>query len=45
MANCFYVMAIMWYRPLCTSLLSLIVAMEPGKRHALRPHMPEAATD
>ena len=27
------------------SLLSLIVAMEPGKRHASRAHMPEAATD
>ncbi len=24
---------------------SLIVAMEPGKRHALRAYMPEAATD
>ena len=24
---------------------SLIVAMDPGKRHALRAHMPEAATD
>ena len=30
---------------ICTSLPSLIVAMEPGKRHALRAHMPEAATD
>ena len=28
-----------------TSLPSLIVAMEPGKRHALRARMPEAATD
>ena len=27
------------------SLPSLIVAGEPGKRHALRAHMPEAATD
>ena len=30
---------------ICTSLLSLIVAMEPGKRHALRAYIPEAATD
>ena len=43
MANCFYVMARMWH--LYLSLPSLIVAMEPGKRHALRAHMPEAATD
>ena len=42
MANCFYVMARMG---IFTSLPSLIVAMEPGKRHALRAHMPEAATD
>ena len=27
------------------SLPSLIVAGEPGKRHALRAHIPEAATD
>ncbi len=41
MANCFYVMARMRnYK----SLPSLIVAMEPGKRHALRAHIPEAAT-
>ena len=25
--------------------LHISVAMEPGKRHALRAHMPEAATD
>ncbi len=30
---------------MCTSLPSLIVAIEPGKRHAMRAHMPEAATD
>ena len=42
MANCFYVMA---RCGICTSLPSLIVAMEPGKRHALRAHMPEADTD
>ena len=30
---------------MCKSLPSLIVADEPGKRHALRAHMPEAATD
>ena len=40
MANCFYVMASIF-----TSLPSLIVAMEPGKRHALRAHIPEATTD
>ena len=34
MANCFYVIAGM---RVCTSLL--------GKRHALRAHIPEAATD
>ena len=28
-----------------TNLPSLTVAVEPGKRHALRAHMPEAATD
>ena len=28
-----------------TSLPSLIVAMEPGKCHALRAHIPEAAID
>ena len=43
MANCFYVMARMQYLNKFTR--SLIVAMEPGKRHALRAHMPEAATD
>ena len=43
MANYFYVMAKM--RHLFISLPSLIFAMEPGKRHALRAHMPEAATD
>ena len=41
MANCFYVMARM--RHLYKSLPSLIVADEPGKRHALRAHMSEAA--
>ena len=41
MANCFYVMEC----GICTSLPSLIVEMEPGKRHALRAQMPEAATD
>ncbi len=30
---------------ICTSLPSLIIAMEPEKRHALRAHMPDAATD
>ena len=30
---------------ICTSLPSLIVGMEAGKRHALRAHIPEAATD
>ena len=43
MANCFYMMARM--RHLYLSLPSLIVAMEPGKRHTLRAHMPVAATD
>ena len=42
MANCFYVIAIMRH---LYKFPSLIVAMEPGKRHALRAHMPEAATD
>ena len=42
MATCFYVMARM---RLCKRLPSLIVAGKPGKRHALRAHMPEAATD
>ena len=42
MANCFYVMARMRY---WKSLPSVIVACEPGKRHTLRAHMPEAATD
>ena len=28
-----------------TSLPSLTEAVEPGKRHALRAHMPEAAID
>ena len=37
----------MWWQEcgICTSLPSLIVADEPGKRHALRAHMAEAATD
>ena len=43
MANCFYMIA--GIRHLYTSLPSLIVAMEPGKRHALRAHIPEATTD
>ena len=43
MANCFYVMARM--RHFCKSLPSLTVAVEPGKHHALRAHMPEATTD
>ena len=43
MANCFYVIA--RECGICTSLPSLIVADEPGKRHALRAHIPEAATD
>ena len=30
---------------ICTSLPFVIVAMELGKRHALRAHIPEAATD
>ncbi len=40
MANCFYVMARMrnFYK-------FTTVSMEPGKRHALRAHMQEAATD
>ena len=42
MANCFYVIL---ECGICRSLPSLIVAMEPGKRHALRAHIPEAATD
>ena len=42
MANCFYVMK---KCGICTSLPSLIVAMEPGKRPGLRAHMPEAAAD
>ena len=44
MANCFYVMALPECG-ICKSLPSLIVEGEPGKRHALRAHMPEAATD
>ena len=43
MANCFYVMARM--HGICKRLPSLTVAVEPGKRHALRAHMPEAAAD
>ena len=44
MPNCFYV--IRWQEcGICKSLPSLIVAGEPGKRHALRAHMPEADTD
>ena len=43
MANCFYMI---WQEcGICKSLPSLIVSGEPGKRHALRAHMPEAATD
>ena len=42
MANCFYVIARM--RHLYKFTISH-VAMEPGKRHALRAHIPEAATD
>ena len=44
MANCFYVIASQECG-ICTSLPSLIVGMEPGKRHALLAHIPEAATD
>ena len=43
MANCFYVIARMRHN--CTSLPSLIVGIKPEKRHALRAHIPEAATD
>ena len=39
MANGFYVITRM--RHLYKFIQSLIVAMEPGKRHALRAHMPE----
>ena len=42
MANCFYVM------PRMRHLYKFNIShrsMEPGKRHALRAHMPEAATD
>ena len=37
----------MWWQEcsICKSLPSLIVAGEPGKRHALRAQVPEAATD
>ena len=42
MANCFYVIARMLH--LYKFTISL-VAMEPGKRHALRAHIPEAPTD
>ena len=42
MANCFYVIARMRH---LYNLPYLIVAMEPGKRHALRAHIPEAAAD
>ena len=44
MANYFYVLARMRYS-ICKSLTSLTVAVAPGKRHDLRAHMPEAATD
>ena len=40
MANCFYVMATMRHLQKFTT-----VAVEPGKRHDLHAHMPEAATD
>ena len=32
-------------KSICASLPFLIVGMEPGKRHALHAHIPEAATD
>ena len=40
--ECFCVLARMRY---FKSLPSLIISGEPGKRHALRVHMPEPATD
>ena len=42
MANCFYVTARMWH--LCKFTISHIFLLEPGKRHDLRAHIPEAAT-
>ena len=45
MANCFYVMARMRHLYKFTISHRVIVAVEPGKRHALRAHIPEAATD
>ena len=41
----FYVIARMRHLYKFTMYPSLIVAMEPGKRHALRAHIPEAGTD
>ena len=43
MANCFYVIARM--RHLYKFTISHRCTMEHGQRHALRAHMPEAATD
>ena len=42
MANCVYVMTKMLS---CITSPSLAQAGEHGKRHALRAHIPEAATD
>ncbi len=44
MANCFYVIARMRHLHKFT-ISHRCNAMEPGKRHDVRAHMPEATTD